>query len=132
MRSTEGVCVMPNQTARQRARRAALDAQSRLRQERAEQERRRSGLAVTVVTALAERDELMRECEARAGEALRALTEDEGLTLAEAVQWCGGQVDAREAARLRRVGLSAGAEPDPPGSRTELDAPAACSVPAAG
>ncbi|WP_404351804.1 hypothetical protein LG324_03465 [Phycicoccus jejuensis] len=109
-----------------------MDAQSRLRQERAEQERRRSGLAVTVVTALAERDELMRECEARAGEALRALTEDEGLTLAEAVQWCGGQVDAREAARLRRVGLGAGAEPDPPGSRTESDAPAAGSVPAAG
>ena len=59
---------MPNQTARQQARRAALDAQTRMRQARAEQERRRSALAVTVVTALAERDALVTACEARAGE----------------------------------------------------------------
>lgn len=40
-------------TTRQQARRVALDVQSRMRQQRAEQERRRGGLAVTVVTALA-------------------------------------------------------------------------------
>ena len=96
---------MPNQTARQQARRAALDAQTRMRQARAEQERRRSALAVTVVTALAERDALVVACEARAGEALRTLTEAEGLTLREAVQWCGGdeQLNVREATRLRKV-----------------------------
>ena len=51
---------MPNQTARQQARRAALDAQTRMRQARAEQERRRSALAVTVVKALAERELLLK------------------------------------------------------------------------
>jgi len=96
---------MPNQTARQQARRAALDAQTRMRQARAEQERRRSALAVTVVTAMAERDALVQACEARAGEALRTLTGQEGLSLREAVAWCGGdeQLTVREATRLRRV-----------------------------
>jgi len=92
-------------TTRQQARRAALDAQSRMRQQRAEQERRRGSLAVTVVTALAERDALVLACEVRAAAALRSLTEDEGLSLREAVQWCGGveQLTVREAARLRKV-----------------------------
>ena len=96
---------MPNQTARQQARRAALDAQTKMRQRRVEQERRRSALAVTVVTALAQRDALVRSCEARAGEALRTLTGAEGLSLREAVEWCGGdeQLSAREATRLRQV-----------------------------
>ena len=76
-----------------------------MRQQRAEQERRRASLAVTVVTALAERDALVLACEARAATALRSLTEDEGLSLREAVQWCGGveQLTVREAARLRKV-----------------------------
>ena len=92
-------------TTRQQARRAALDVQSRMRQQRAEQERRRASLAVTVVTALAERDALVLACEARAATALRSLTADEGLSLREAVQWCGGaeQLTVREAARLRKV-----------------------------
>lgn len=92
-------------TTRQQARRAALDVQSRMRQQRVEQERRRGGLAITVVTALAERDALVLGCEVRAGTALRSLTEDEGLSLREAVQWCGGveQLTVREAARLRKV-----------------------------
>jgi len=76
-----------------------------MRQARAEQERRRSALAVTVVTAMAERDALVQACEARAGEALRTLTGQEGLSLREAVAWCGGdeQLTVREATRLRRV-----------------------------
>ena len=92
-------------TTRQQARRAALDVQSRMRQQRAEQERRRASLAVTVVTALPERDALVLACEARAATALRSLTENEGLSLREAVQWCGGveQLTVREAARLRKV-----------------------------
>lgn len=112
---------MPNQTTRQQARRVALDAQTRMRQARAEKERRRSVLAVSVVTALAERDALVQACEARAGAALRALTGAEGLTLREAVEWCGGeeQLSVREATRLRRVEAS-----DPPsgeGSSAETE-----------
>lgn len=96
---------MADQRARQQARRVALDAQARMRRDRAEQERRRSALAVTVVTALAERDALVRVHEARAGDALRSLTEAEGLSLREAVAWCGGeeQLTVREATRLRQV-----------------------------
>jgi hypothetical protein len=94
---------MANQSVRQAARRSALDAQARMRAERAEQDRRRSGLAVAVVTALAERDALVLACEKRAGEALVKMTSAAGLTLAEAVRWCGEQVTLREATRLRQV-----------------------------
>lgn len=54
---------------------------------------------------MAERDAWVRACEARAGAALRAMTETEGLSLREAVGWCGGQdmLPIREAARLRKV-----------------------------
>ncbi len=94
---------MANQSVRQAARRSALDAQARMRAGRAEQERRRGGLAVAVVTALAERDALVLACEKRAGEALVKLTSVQGLTLREAVRWCGEQVTLREATRLRQV-----------------------------
>lgn len=120
---------MPDQTARQQARRAALDAQTKLRQRRAEQERRRSALAVTVVTALARRDALARVWEARAGAALRALTGAEGLSLREAVAWCGGdeQLTVREATRLRKVNTPS-AEADATGQSDEEVTP---TVPAA-
>lgn len=95
-------------SARQVARRAALDAQARMRAQRAEQEKRRSALGVVVVQALAERDATTAACEQRAGEALRALVEDEGLTLAAAVAWCGGELGTREAARLRHLASQAG------------------------
>jgi hypothetical protein len=94
---------MANQSVRQAARRSALDAQARMRSERAEQERRRSGLAVAVVTALAERDALVMACEKRAGEALVKMTSAGGLTLREAVRWCGEQITLREATRLRQA-----------------------------
>lgn len=94
---------MAGQTARQRARRAALDAQARMRARRVEQERRRDALGVVVVSALAERDAVISACEARAGAALVKLTDEEGLSLAQAVEWCGGTdlLTVREAARLR-------------------------------
>ena len=75
---------MSAQTVRQQARRTALDAHTRVRIQRAEQDKRRSVLAVTVVQALAERDATVAACERRAGGALRALTRDEGLTVREA------------------------------------------------
>lgn len=46
----------------------------------------------------------MAETERRAGDALRQMTEAEGLTLREAVEWCGEQIPVREATRLRRLG----------------------------
>jgi hypothetical protein len=42
-----------------------------------------------VLTALGERDALVRDAERRAGQALRTVTDDEGLSLREAVDWCG-------------------------------------------
>jgi hypothetical protein len=101
---------MSQQSMRQAARRSALDAQAALRKERADRERRREALAVAVLTALGERDALVRDAERRAGQALRTMTEDEGLSLREAVEWCGsGALTVREVARLRQLAH------DPPG-----------------
>ena len=66
------------------------------------QERRLEVLAVAVLTALGERDALVREAELRAAQALRKMTEDEGLSLREAVDWCGGGT-VREITRLLRL-----------------------------
>jgi hypothetical protein len=51
-----------------------------------------------------ERDAAVTAAERRAGHALREMTDQEGLTLREAVAWCGGELTPREAARLRRLG----------------------------
>ncbi len=91
------------QGARQVARRAALDAQAKMRAQRVEREKRLSVFGVQVMVALVERDELVTRCERRAGEALRGMTMDEGLGLAEAVQWCGEGMTRREATRLRAL-----------------------------
>ena len=111
---------MADQTARQRARRTALDAQARMRARRAEQERRRDALGVEVISALAERDAVVAVCEARAGAALVKLTEREGLNLTEAVEWCGGAelLTVREAARLRQVSQPAAVAAPVRGTRT--------------
>ena len=95
--------VMSQQSVRQAARRSALDAQAVLRKERADRERRLDALAVAVLTALGERDALVRDAERRAGEALRTMTENEGLSLREAVEWCGRSLTVRETTRLLRV-----------------------------
>jgi hypothetical protein len=101
---------MSQQSMRQAARRSALDAQAALRKERADRERRREALAVAVLTAVGERDALVRDAERRAGQALRTMTEDEGLSLREAVEWCGsGALTVREVTRLRQLAH------DPPG-----------------
>jgi hypothetical protein len=68
---------MSQQSVRQAARRSALDARPVLRKERADRERRLEGLAVAVLTALGERDALIREAERRAGQALRTMTDRE-------------------------------------------------------
>lgn len=95
---------MADQTARQRARRAALDVKAQMRARRAEQERRRESLGMVVIAALAERDAVVAASEAKAGAALGRMTGEEGLSLAEAIEWCGGteQLSVREASRLRQ------------------------------
>ena len=94
---------MSQQSARQEARRSALEAQAARRKERADRERRLEGLAVAVLTALGERDGAVRDAERRAGEALRAMSDDEGLSVRETVDWCGAGITVREVTRLRRL-----------------------------
>jgi len=69
---------LSHQSIRQEARRAALDAQSKWRRERAEREKRLEGLAVRVLVAVRERDAAVSDADRRAGQALWEMTEDEG------------------------------------------------------
>jgi hypothetical protein len=94
---------MSQQSVRQAARRSALDTQAARRKERADREHGLEALAVDVLTALGERDALVRDIEQRAGQALRTMTEDEGLSVREAVNWCGGGITVREISRLLRL-----------------------------
>jgi hypothetical protein len=80
-----------------------LDAQAVLRKVRADRERRLEDLAVEVLIALGERDGAVQDAELRAGEALRVMTVDEGLSVREAADWCGGGVTVRDVTRLRRL-----------------------------
>ena len=94
---------MSQQTIKQQARRTAREMAERRRKEREERERRVIDLAAQVMVAIGQRDAAVAETEKRAGEALRELTEVEGLSLGEAVEWCGETVTVREATRLRRL-----------------------------
>ncbi|GAB7007160.1 hypothetical protein JCM18899A_46340 [Nocardioides sp. AN3] len=93
------------QALRADARRAAREGQSRRRVEQRAKDLRLEDLAVTVIAALAERDQVVGEAEDRAGEALVQMTQVEGLSLREATQWCEGTVDLAEATRLRKIAL---------------------------
>ena len=90
---------MSQQLARQAARRSVFEIQVALRRERADRERRLEALAITVLTALGERDVLVRDAELWTGQALRTMTDDEGLSLREAVDWCGSGITVREITR---------------------------------
>ena len=103
-----------------RARRTTLERQSTWRAERKAKDDRCSALGVQVVMALQERDAWVAECEQRAGQALVQLVVGEGLTTTEAVRWCAGEVSVPEAARLRRLVKSAGAD-DAPAAPQILD-----------
>jgi hypothetical protein len=46
---------------------------------------------------------MVREAERRAGRALLAMIDDKGLSLREAVDWCGNGVTLREMTSLRRL-----------------------------
>lgn len=97
---------MSQQTIKQRARRTAREMAERRRRERADRERRFADLAEQAMVALGERDVAVAAAERRAGEALREMTEQEGLSLRDAVQWCGDTLSSREAARLRRLAVT--------------------------
>jgi hypothetical protein len=94
---------MSQQSVRLAARRWALDAQAVLRKERADRERRLEALAVVVLTALGDRDALVRDAERRARQALRTMTDNEGLSVRETFEWCGSGVTVREVTRLLRL-----------------------------
>jgi hypothetical protein len=94
---------MSQQTIKQRARRTAREMAGKRRKERDERERRVIALAEQVMVAIGERDVAVTETEKRAGEALRELTEREGLSLSAVVEWCGETITVREATRLRRL-----------------------------
>jgi hypothetical protein len=100
---------MSQQSVRQAARRLALDAQAVRRKECADRERRLEESAVAVLTALGERDGAVQDAERRAQETLQTMTDDEGLSMGEAVEWCGSGVTVQEVTRLRRL------TKDPPG-----------------
>jgi hypothetical protein len=94
---------MSQQTMRQKARRDARSVTSKRRAALLERAKRMEDLAVQVMTAVGERDAAVAEAEMRAGAALREMTTVEGVTLREAVEWCGDQIGVREATRLRRL-----------------------------
>ena len=87
-------------SARQSARRAALEAQSRVKAHRIEREKRLSSLGVEVAVALGERDAAVHRCEVRAGTALLSMTA-EGVSLSEAIHWCRDDLTRGEAGRMR-------------------------------
>jgi hypothetical protein len=94
---------MGQQSIRQEARRAALEVQSKRRRERAGREKRLEDLALRVLVAVREREAAVSEADRRAGKALGEMTEDEGLSVREAVEWCGEVLTSREVTRLRRL-----------------------------
>ena len=117
---------MSQQTMRQRARRDARTVTSKRRAALLERAKRLEDLAVQVMTAVGERDAAVAEAEKRAGAALREMTTVEGVTLREAVEWCGDQIGVREATRLRRL-----AENDQDAEKGGATALAATTAPAA-
>jgi len=56
-----------------------------------------------VLIAVREREAAVADADRLAGKALRDMTEDEGLSVREAVKWCGDEITTREATWLRRL-----------------------------
>lgn len=92
---------MGGQAARQAARRRVSEALAVKQRERAAREKRLSDAAVSVLAALAERDELVALKEQQAATAIALMVAD-GLGAAEIAEWCDG-LDSREVARLAKL-----------------------------
>jgi hypothetical protein len=94
---------MPDQRAAQIARQAAREARASVRAERAERERRLARAGEKVAVELARRDAAVVEHERDAGKALRSMVQTEGLSVREALRWCGVEgLSSREALRMMR------------------------------
>lgn len=98
----EEMKVAGKQTVRQGARRKVAEALAAKRAERAEREKLLSDAAVELLTALAERDEAVAEAERVAGAAVKRML-DQGLTMSEVAEYCGGELDAKDLTRLSRA-----------------------------
>jgi len=90
---------MDAKTQRQDARRRAREARTEQDRARKAREKRLEDLAVKVLVAV----DAIADQERRAGEALRVMVEKEGLSLREAVGWCGDEVSVCTAARFKRL-----------------------------
>lgn len=101
---------MDVRTQRQDARRRAREARSEPDKARKARDKRLEDLAVKVLVAM----DTVAEQERRAGEALRVMVEEEGLSLREAVGWCGDEVSVHTAARFKRL-VSDRSEDEGPG-----------------
>ncbi len=84
------------QSVRQAAPRAAFQMQQKRRGEQARRAHRLTAISIKLIVALRDRD----DAETRARNAIRAL-EAEGLDQTGIVRWSYGELDAKEAARLR-------------------------------
>jgi len=114
------VAIRQGRQGRQEARRAAVKAQAVAMAAGRERERGLRENGLRVVMALTRRDEVVAECDALAGRLLVTMTQD-GLSLAEALPWCGDQVSPSEAARLRRAAMAT--QKDGPGDSADGDGP---------
>lgn len=90
------------QNLRQEARRRVGEALLVKQREREAREKRLTGHAVAILTALAERDAAVTRVELAAAAAIHAMLA-EGATGTEIVGWCGGELDAKEITRLAKL-----------------------------
>ena len=100
---------MGKQALKQAARSKVREALSARQKERVERERRHGEWAVDLLSALAERDQVIEQTERAAGDAVVSLVGD-GLSVPEIVNLCGSEVGAKEIGRLAKVpaGTTAG------------------------
>ena len=94
--------VMVASAARVAARRNVMDAHSRRRRLRQEREDQLAALAVEVNVALATGRAALQKAQRAAGQALDQMLRM-GVSVAEVVEWCAGDLTARDIARLRQA-----------------------------
>jgi hypothetical protein len=90
------------QSLRREARRRVGEALLIKQREREAREKRLTGHAVSILTALAERDAAVGEAELAAATAIHEMLA-EGATATEIAGWCGGALDGKEISRLAKL-----------------------------
>ena len=109
------------------ARRSVVDAHIERRRQRREREERIAALAIEVNVALASGRAAMDKAESAAGQALNKML-DLGVSIAEVVEWCAGDLTPMEVGRLRRIGAGDATSEQPP-SPTRESGTSACNGP---